>query len=87
MMPQHVLIHHSEPISRELPKRWTRYWTQILSRKARAVYLALRKEMFDGEMLSVRILAAELCMSRTAFWKALEELQEYGFCAMDEGMD
>lgn len=82
-----ALIHHSEPLSRELPKRWTRYWRVVLSRKARAVYTALRKEMFDGEMVDVRILAAELSMSRTAFWTALEELQEYGFCAVDEGMD
>jgi biotin operon repressor len=58
-----------------------------LSRKAQAVYVALRKEMFDGEMVNVHMLAAELLMSRTAFWHALEELQEYGFCAMDEGMD
>jgi hypothetical protein len=87
MGPTRVLIHHSEPISRELPKRWTRYWTEVLSRKAKAVYTALRKEIFDGEMVDVRMLAAELSMSRTAFWLALEELQEYGFCAVDEGMD
>jgi len=82
-----VLVHHSEPLSPELPKRWTRYWRTILSRKARAVYTALRKEMFDGEMVDVRILAAELSMSRTALWQALAELQEYGFCAVDEGLD
>ncbi len=87
MMPTRVMIHHSEPISQELPKRWTRYWRVVLSRKARAVYTALRKDMFDGEMVDVRLLAAELMMSRTAFWRALEELQEYGFVAVDEGMD
>lgn len=87
MMPTRVMIHHSEPIPQELPKRWTRYWKVVLSRKARAVYTALRKDLFDGEMVDVRLLAAELMMSRSAFWTALKELQEYGFCAMDEGMD
>lgn len=85
--PARVLVYHVTPLSRELPKRWTRYWRVILSRRARAVYTALRKEMFDGEMIDVSLLAAGLSMSRTAFWRALEELQEYGFCAVDEGLE
>ncbi len=87
MQPTRVMIHHSEPISQELPKRWTRHWKGILNRKAQAVYTTLRKDLFDGEMVDVRLLAAELLMSRSAFWTALKQLEEYGFVAVDEGMD
>lgn len=87
MLPARVMIHHSEPLTEELPKRWTRYWKVVLSRQARAVYTYLRHPVFDGEMVDIRILAAELMMSRSALARALEDLQEYGFVALDEGLD
>jgi len=86
MLPQQVMVNHTDRFQ-ELPQRWTRHWRTVLSRQAQAVYLYLRHPIFDGEMISVRVLAAELVLSVGALERALEELQRWGFVALEEGLD
>jgi len=79
-----VEISHSEPLGAELPKQWSTFWRQILTRQAATVYLWLRAN--DGLEADTAEGDTIPKMSKYAFDRALQELKRHGFVSLGDGL-
>lgn len=75
-------VVHEEPLS-HLPASWQDYWVLVLSADAASAYEALSNEHLEGTEVDLGRISRYLGMSKARFRRALVQLEEHGFLALD----